>query len=296
MAIDETKSDGTVLIFKAALDYMMKDKTETETPTIFSIRDHHSYQNASTLQEFRARESAIDRLQYVAPKPGFLHSLFSILDSVLGCNWSNQNGRATGILSHFVSVLNHSRVGDGSKHYLANVRLIDTVLKGYIAAALIVQADKLAGRQITEVANLTDWVHEHDWSIIVSNVIRHCFALQKFGFLGSEAASQVAVDYMRRWTIIMQKKKNNRTTTELNIVKKKTQKAFVDVHSRHIRDRVFENNILFLSNALHVVDFHKAMKHGEVTRLEKDLNIIMINFHGRGKNIYSRLLLGRKFD
>jgi len=59
---------------------------------------------------------------------------------------------------------------------------------------------------------------------------------------------------------------------------------------------VLENAMLFMTQALVAVDFLQSMRKGHVGRLEVDLKIMMLCFHGCGKSKYAQLLLERSFD
>jgi len=94
----------------------------------------------------------------------------------------------------------------------------------------------------------------------------------------------------------MSKRKGQRTVQENQFCSNAGRKTFLDRHTVSLRDKVLENAILFMNQALIAVDFHQSMRKGEVGRLEADLKIMMINFHGCGKTKYARILLERLFD
>ena len=63
---------------------------------------------------------------------------------------------------------------------------------------------------------------------------------------------------------------------------------FVETHTVGLRDKVLENSILFMTQALTALDFHQSIRKGEVGRLEANHKVMMLNFHGCGKTKYDQ--------
>lgn len=94
----------------------------------------------------------------------------------------------------------------------------------------------------------------------------------------------------------MSKKKNERMKKEIRFASTAGKKEYLDAKSSDVCDRMLENNQLFITQVILAVDFIKFIKRGEVTRLEKDLEIAIVSLHGCRKRKYTRLLLERCFD
>ena len=94
----------------------------------------------------------------------------------------------------------------------------------------------------------------------------------------------------------MGKSKRQRTAAEIVLSKVDGRKKFIQSRTAGLRDKILENSMLFMTQALIAVDFHQSMRMGEVGRLEANLKIMMLNFHGCGKTKYARALLEHQFD
>jgi len=218
------------------------------------------------------------------------------VDAVIRCKWDKNGSRDPSSLSRFAAVLNRSGITEETGDFNARYRLIDHVLSGYVAAALMTQASKLSGYLICTPKDLTEWVKGHDWRQLVTTVVTYYFALGRVAFQRGQAIDRSTAAYETRRADILSKKKGQRTVQENQFCSNAGRKTFLDRHTVSLQDKVLENAILFMNQALIAVDFHQSMRKGEVGRLEADLKIMMINFHGCGKTKYARVLLERQFD
>jgi hypothetical protein len=111
-----------------------------------------------------------------------------------------------------------------------------------------------------------------------------------------EAKRKVLDDYEERRATILAKPKKDRSAKELKFTVAAGKTAFMARFEARERDRVLENSILFMSQALINVDFFRSLRRGAVGRAEKDLDVMTVSFQGSGRSNYARLLLERKFD
>jgi hypothetical protein len=111
-----------------------------------------------------------------------------------------------------------------------------------------------------------------------------------------EAKRKVLDEYEKRRATILAKPTRERTAKELKFTVAAGKTAFLARFEATERDRVLENSILFMSQALINVDFFRSLRRGAVGRAEKDLDVMTICFQGSGRSNYARLLLERKFD
>ena len=94
----------------------------------------------------RVRESRADRLEFACPMAAFFHMSIANVDAVMRCNWGKTGSHDPSSLLRFVTVLGRSGITEETRDFNARFRLIDHVLSGYMAAALMTQATKLAER------------------------------------------------------------------------------------------------------------------------------------------------------
>jgi IS1 family transposase len=248
------------------------------------------------LKEIRVRELRADRLEFATAKAVFFHMSMANVDAVIRCNWEKDGSRDPSCLSRFAAILNRSGISEETSDFNARYRLIDHVLSGYMAAALMATASKLSGHLIRTPRDLTQWIKSHDWTQLVNTVVTYYFALGRVAFQRGEAIDRSTQEYEARRANIMSKRKGQRTERENRFCSETGRKSFLDMRTMALRDKVLENTVLFMNQALIAVDFHQSMRKGEVGRLEANLKIMMINFHGCGKTKYARVLLERQFD
>jgi hypothetical protein len=297
MGIDETTLDGTAMIYEKLLEYVNVESTELQDKIVLTYGDQLTWKNIAALKDMRIREAKADRLEFATPKAGFFHMSMANIDAVVRCNWGSSGaGYDPSCLSRFVAVLGRSGISQDGGDFNAKYRLVDHVLSGYVAAALMTQASALAGRTIKSPTELRSWVEQNDWLQLVEKVVTYYFAFGRVAYCRSAANDQAVTEYETKRADIMNKNRRERTAAEVKFLTEAGRKSFVDSHTAKNRDRVLENAILFMIQALIAVDFHQSMRRGEVGRLEADMKVMMINFHGCGKSKYARLLLERQFD
>jgi len=158
MGLDETTLDGTISVYQKLLEYIQVESASLDGRAIFSYGDLLTVKNLSSLKEMRIRESRADRLEFAAPKAAFFHMSMANVDAVIRCNWGKNGSRDPSSLSRFAAVLNRSGITEETGDFNARYRLIDHVLSGYVAAALMTQASKLSGYLIRTPKDFTEWV------------------------------------------------------------------------------------------------------------------------------------------
>ena len=258
--------------------------------------DQLTYKNLKSLKEMRSREAEPERFAFTVGKPGFFHVSMAMVNAVMRCNWGRVGGREPGCLSRFAAVLGRSRVDTQAMDFQASYRLIDHVLRGYIAAGLMARASLRAGFTISTIPALKDWIRVNDWTALVNDIIVYYFSFSKVAWQRKMADEKALAQYEIQRNIIMAKRKSDRSTDDTYFISKAGKMAFVRRHSVTQRDKVLENSILFMMQALLAVDFQQSMRKGAVGRLEVDIKMMMFCFHGCGKTNYAQLLREREFD
>jgi hypothetical protein len=292
MDIDETTLDGTGLIFERLLEYVAVDSAELNDRVVFAYGDQLTYKNLTSLKSMRIRESKSDRLEYACPKHGALHASMAMLDAVMRCNWGKSGNREPGSLSRFAAVLGRSpsAVNERGTDYGASYRFVDQVLRGFVAAALLVKSGA------STVGQLKRWVERNNWHVLVHSVAQYYFSFGRVAFMRKSATESAELEYDTMRKRIMAKPENERTTEEQESCSRKGKTSFIQAHIDQKRDMVLENALLFMQQALILVDFHQSMRRGEVGRMEVNSTLMMLCFHGCGKSKYAALLLERMFD
>jgi hypothetical protein len=112
----------------------------------------------------------------------------------------------------------------------------------------------------------------------------------------TEAKRKVLDEYEIRRANILAKPTRDRTAKELKFTVAAGKTAFLKRFEASERDRVLENSILFMCQALINVDFFRSLRRGAVGRAEKDLDVMTVCFQGSRRSNYARMLLERKFD
>jgi hypothetical protein len=110
------------------------------------------------------------------------------------------------------------------------------------------------------------------------------------------ASEKAREQYEYRRNIILSKRKADRTDEELKFTKQSGKSTFLRQHTLAGRDKVLENAMLFMTQALVAVNFQQSMRNGSVGRLEVDIKLMLLCFHGCGKSNYAQLLLACAFD
>ena len=136
----------------------------------------------------------------------------------------------------------------------------------------------------------------NDWYRLIDSIILYYFSFGKVGWQRKMAVEKVAAQYKVRRNDIRSKRKADRSPDQVKFTQASGKMAFLRHHSAAGRDMVLQNAILFMTQALVAVDFQQSMRKGHVWRLEVDLKIMMLCFHGCRKSKYAQLLLERSFD
>jgi len=144
MDLDETTLDGTAEVYEKLLEYVNIQSTALNGRVVLSYGDLLTCRNLSSLKEMRIRESQSDRLEFACPKAAFFHMSMANVDAVMRCNWGKSGSYDPSSLARFAAVLGRSGITEETGDFNARFRLIDHVLSGYVAAALMTQAIKLA--------------------------------------------------------------------------------------------------------------------------------------------------------
>ena len=222
----------------------------------------------------------------------------AMVNAVMRCNWGRPAGRDPGCLSRFAATLGRSRANEQSSDFQTSYRLIDHILRGYIAAGLMTRASLLAGGvgRIATLADLKRWVKLNDWRRLIDSVVLYYFSFGKVTWQRKMAVEKVTAQYEVRRNDIMSKRKADRSPDKVKFTEASGKRAFIRQHTAAGRDMVLENAMLFMTQALVAVDFLQSMRKGHVGRLEVDLKIMILCFHGCGKSKYAQLLLERSFD
>ena len=299
MPVDETTIDGTGVVVETLLEYAgtSPGQLTDENRVLFCYGDQLTLKNLSALKEMRVREADTDRFTFAVGKPGFLHASMAMVNAVMRCNWGHTTGgRDPSCLSRFAAILGRSRANKTVSDFQASYRLIDHVLRGYVAAALMSRVSLLAGEEINSVADLKRWVKVNDWWTLVNSVVDYYFRFGKVAWQRKMASEKVLAEYEVQRERILAKRKANRNQEEVNFTKESGKSAFLRQHTLAERDKVLENAILFMTQALVAVDFQQSMRSGSVGRLEMDIKLMLLCFHGCGKSKYAQLLLERAFD
>jgi len=160
------------------------------------------------------------------------------------------------------------------------------------------QASLLAGGvgRIATLADLKRWVKLNDCRRLIDSVVLYYFSFGKVAWQRKMAVEKVAAQYEVCRNDIMSKRKADRSPDEVKFTEASGKMAFLCQHSTAGQDMVLENTMLSMTQALVAVDFQQSMRKGHVGRLEMDLKIMMLCFHGCGKSKYVQLLLERSFD
>jgi hypothetical protein len=300
MPVDETTIDGTGLVIDTLLEYSGTSAGQLTdgNRVILCYGDQLTNKNLTALKEMRIREAESDRFSFTVAKPGFLHTSMAMVNAVTRCNWGHTTGgRNPGCLSRFAAILGRLRANETASDFQASYRLIDHVLRGHVAAALMTQASLLSGKEpIATLSDLKSWVKVNDWRKLIDCVILYYFGFGKVAWQRKMALEKVSAQYELLRNTIMSKKKVERSQAEIKFTQESGKIAFVRQHTEAERDKVLENAILFMTQALVAVDFQQSMRKGHVGRLEVDMKIMMLCFHGCGKTKYAQLLLERAFD
>jgi hypothetical protein len=158
------------------------------------------------------------------------------------------------------------------------------------------RASLLTGRQISSAADLKHWVKGNDWRLLVNSVVGYYFGFGKVAWQRKMASEKASAEYEVQRDMILSKRKADRNQEEAKLIKESGKLAFLRQHALAERDKVLENAILFMTQALVAVDFQQAMRSSSVGRLEVDIKLMLLCFHGCGKSKYAQLLLERAFD
>jgi len=113
------------------------------------------------------------------------------VDAVMRCNWGKSRSYNPRSLARFVAVLGRSGITEETGDFNARFRLIDHILSGYAAAALMTQATKLAKRPVRTPKDQAHWVEMNDWRALVDGVVSYYFAIGKVAFQRSEAVDRI---------------------------------------------------------------------------------------------------------
>jgi len=237
MGLDETTLDGTISVYQKLLEYIQVESASLDGRAIFSYGDLLTVKNLSSLKEMRIRESRADRLEFAAPKAAFFHMSMANVDAVIRCKWDKNGSRDPSSLSRFAAVLNRSGITEETGDFNARYRLIDHVLSGYVAAALMTQASKLSGYLICTPKDLTEWVKGHDWRQLVTTVVTYYFALGRVAFQRGQAIDRSTAAYETRRADILSKKKGQRTVQENQFCSNAGRKTFWTGIQSHFRTR-----------------------------------------------------------
>jgi hypothetical protein len=292
MDIDETTLDGTALIFERLLEYVAVDSVELNDCVVFAYGNQLTYKNLTSLKSMRIRESKSDRLEDGCPKHGALHPSMAMLNAVMRCNWGKSGNREPGSLSRFAAVLGRSpsAVNERGTDYGASYRFVDQVLRGFVAAALLVKSGA------NTIGQFERWVERNNWHVLVHSVVQYYFSFGRVAFMWKSATEKAKLEYDMMRKRIMEKPANQRTTEEQESCSRKGKTSFIQAHIDQKWDMVLENGLLFMQQALILVDFHQSMRRGEVGRMEMNSTMMMLCFHGCGKSKYAALLLERMFN
>ena len=300
MPIDEMTIDGTSVVLDTLLEYAgtSPDQLTDGNRVLFCYGDQLSLKNLRALKEMRIREANTDGFTFTVGKPGFLHVSMAMVNAVMRCNWGHTStgGHDPGCLSRYAAILGRSKANEMASDFQASYRLIDHVLRGYVAAALMSRASLLTGRQISSAADLKQWVKGNDWRPLVNSVVGYYFGFGKVAWQRKMASEKASAEYEVQRDMILPKRKADRNQEEAKLIKKSGKLAFLHQHTLAERDKVLENAILFMTQALVAVDFQQSMRSGSVGRLEVDIKLMLLCFHGCGKSKYAQLLLECAFD
>jgi hypothetical protein len=110
------------------------------------------------------------------------------------------------------------------------------------------------------------------------------------------ASEKVLAEYEVQRERILSKRKADRNQDEVKLTTQSGKLTFLRKHTMAERDKVLENATLFMTQALAAVDYQQSMRSGSVGRLEVDITLMLLCFHGCGKTKYARLPLQRAFD
>jgi hypothetical protein len=299
MPIDETTIDGTGDVLETLLEYAgtSSGQLTDENRVLFCYGDQLTLKNLKALKEMRIREADTDRFTFAVGKPGFLHISMAMVNAVMRCNWGHTGGgRDPSCLSRFAAILGRSKANETASDFQASYRLIDHVLRGFVGAALMTRASVLAGKRISSTTELKRWVKMNDWRPLVDSVSAYYFGFGKVAWQRRMASEKAMEQYEYRQNIILSKRKADLTDDELKFTKQSGKSTFLRQHTLAARDKVLENAMLFMTQALVAVDFQQSMRNGSVGRLEVDIKLMLLCFHGCGKSNYAQLLLARAFD
>jgi len=299
MPLDETTIDGTGVVLETLLEYvgMSPGQLIDQNHVLFCYGDQLTLKNLTALKEMRVPKANMDQFTFAIGKLGFLYTSMAKVNTVMRCNWGHTTGgRDPGCLSRFAAILGRSRANKMASDFQVSYRLIDHVLRGYVAAALMSRVTLLAGRQISSAIDLKRWVQTNDWWPLVSSVVGYYFGLGKVAWQRKMASEKVLAEYEVQRERILSKRKADRNQDEVKLTKESGKVAFLRKHTLAERDKVLENATLFMTQALVAVDFQQSMRSGSVGRLEMDIKLMLLCFHGCGKSKYAQLLLERAFD
>jgi len=219
MAIDETTIDRTGHVVETLLEYIGTSASQLtdRNRVLLCYGDQLTYKNLKALKELRLREADPDRFSFAVEKPAFLHTSMAMVNAVMRCNWGRPAGRDPGCLSRFAATLGRSRANEQSSDFQASYRLIDHILRGYIAAGLMTRASLLAGGvgRIATLADLKRWVKLNDWRRLIDSVVLYYFSFGKVAWQREMAVEKVTAQYEVRRNDIVLKRKADRSSDKV---------------------------------------------------------------------------------
>jgi len=230
MPLDETTIDGTGVVVETLLEYVgtLPSQLTDQNRVLFCYGDQLTLKNLMALKEMRVREADADQFTFTVGKPGFLHTSMAIVNAVMRCNWGHTTGgRDPSCLSRFAAILGRSRANEAASDFQASYRLIDHVLRGYVAATLMSWATLLAGRQISSAADLEWWVKANDWRPLVNSMVSYYFGFGKVAWQRKMASEKVLGEYEVQRERILSKRKADRNQDEVKFTKESGKVAFL---------------------------------------------------------------------
>jgi hypothetical protein len=249
-----------------------------------------------TLLELRNHDKLEKGMRFAMPVSGWLHIAMNCADGILKAHTGRKDGQDPGSLSRFASALGRSGVTGNVTDFDALRRLILHTLKGYVIAALLEMACQIERQKGSQnipstIEDLKRWIGQNNWTELLVRTVEYYFSVAKPGWKRHTTSEEVLSEYNARRSEIMQKNNKERTPEELEFLRAKFQKNWIQTEVRKRRDIVNENFLLFIRDAMLFHDIDTAIRNGSTGRLLMISELLTVWFHGIGKHRYARELL-----
>ncbi|KAA8893175.1 hypothetical protein FN846DRAFT_896208 [Sphaerosporella brunnea] len=304
MDIDESSIDVTTAVIEKMSKELEIPLSAFRNRVILSTGDQLTTKNIRSAQELRVRDMQEKRMEFVYPIAGCLHILMAIVDGIFRSHSGRSDGRDPTSLTRFAGMLGRSGLGGkgGAKvvDYSACVRFVLHVLDAHILAAMVgmvnLRRNNTEQPRLKSVADLRRWLKCNNWLEMLQEAKEYYGILAKPNWQKTTALNKATETYTSKRQAIMDKKKDERTAWELNFTKTAESKKWIMEELRAERDIVFENFLKFLHHATLLRDAIRAVKTGTTGRLEKNLEMLCVFFHGCSKPMYALEMLELQVD